>query len=269
MQNFKINEFFFNKYRYNKLSILIELFIRSGLLLENSILNTIAAGRVKSLSLISLGSFFLLKIDRLLLYFRQFYIFISFFFNSLITKVKPYINFVRTIYIFTFFGSIENYYLSQQEEVKKFKELLDDRHILISLPVCFFINIPKTVNYYFLIKFLDKLNITIVYIEPYINYSKARNLFNIFQLQKIKPVFFYFIYKASTINLDVKNLFLNIKRKIGFALNKQINYKYIPYEKQIFISLNEIHTFDDYSIPGNFSSRYSLDFFFFFFFFFF
>ena len=108
--------------------------------------------------------------------------------------------------------------------------------------------------------FLDNLNFIIITIEPNINYNKIMKFFKLFSFNNIKNNVFYFFYQTAFMNRHVKHLFLHLKAANTKALSDQIKFNYVKIEKQVFISVGEINSFDDYSLPGNLNSRYGLDF---------
>ena len=64
------------KFKQKISNLLLELFLQSGILVESHKNNN----KLYALALNSNNSFYFLKIDQLLLYWRTFYIFLTFFF---------------------------------------------------------------------------------------------------------------------------------------------------------------------------------------------
>jgi len=258
--NKSLSSFFFQQKASN---LLLELFLQSGILVESQETSK-HNNRLYSLALNSNNSFFFYKLDQILLYWRTFYIFLSFFFQKAKYKAQYFLKILRKISFVEGFGELPSYYTSKDETTKRFRSLLDDYNILSHLPIIFFINSPITPSFLKLRQVLDHANFLTIYLDPFMNYTSARNLFELFNLNQFKNTILYFLYKPSTLQDGVKTLFLNPQRKTASALSDQIFYKYNPIEKNIIISLSEISVYDDYSLPGNFKSRYSFDFIYFF-----
>ncbi len=244
------------KFKQKISNLLLELFLQSGILVESHKNNN----KLYALALNSNNSFYFLKIDQLLLYWRTFYIFLTFFFSKAKYKSQYFLTILRKISFVENFGELSTYYTTKDETTKRFRTLLDDYNILINLPIIFFINSPITPSFIKLRKVLDNANFLTIYLDPFMNYTSARNVFTTFNISKYKNTILYFLYKPSTLQSGVQTLFLNPQRKNATAVSDQIFFNYNPIEKNIIISLSEINNFDDYSVPGNLKSRYSFDF---------
>ena len=256
--------FSFFKYQQKMSQLLIELLIQSGILVESqqSMQNN---KNLYTLAIYSNKDFYFYKIDQIILYWRTFFIFILFFFQKAQYKAQFFLKLLRKISFIENFGTITTYFNAQDETIKRFKSFLDDYNILINLPIIIFINSPYTPSFAKLKNTLDKANFLVITLDPYLNYTNSKILYDMFNVIHFKNTILYFLYKSANMHLSVKNLFLNIQRKNTTAVSDQISYSYNPIEKNIIITLSEINTSDDYSLPGNFTSRYSLDFIYFFF----
>lgn len=237
---------------------LLEFFNNSGILVESSqtnlkTLNTLANTRF--------GSFLLLKMDQIVLYWRAFFIFFFFILQKNKEISQKILKHMRTLFFVKDYGPLVNYYMSKDERVKKFKSLLEKFQILQNIPFFIFINFPKTVNFFSLKHILDKSQYNVVVVEAKSNYTISQRLQDFFSLANSKKHILYFLYKPSTISNDLLKSFIKFKRKIGKTESEQISFNYNPVEKHLVISISEFSKVEDYTVVGNLKSQYSLDFF--------